>query len=762
MVVLLIGIGLTQPISNTFAQNPALDEIGGASDANNNGKIDDDEILDAIRRWILGETVPGTNRTIGDDVMLDLIRVWVTGETITTPPVSTTVLLDTSDCNFSDFSDIDGDSVRVGDFSTIFEDTPFKDSLAHEAFKVDGDDPCGLIFTTGAVADLNLDVWVHSQIVINIPVGGGIMKTWQQRSATWQEPTNVPANRRVWANNIVRVLNNPNLSDSDKQVLLKKIEAKGDDYKALVDSTGFMPGGMEHQEFRLDPGIRRVVIEFRFHLILFSAAAEMISDLRVEFGGAASSNDVLDISSEAGSEADAHIRFEYVDQPVVESTPLVDLSDCDLSDFDNKDGGMVRIGRFESVFRDTPFEDSFAEEAFKGSNADVCGLIFSTGMIDGEDLGYWVHSKITITDIDPGGFKYIWWERGATWEEPKPPNSPKLIDPKTVPSSVRRWAANINRIQQNTSLSEADRTSALGQIAQKGSKYERLVKMVEDEEVTDNTGFMEPKHEGSVIFVPPSVNTIVIEFVFHLTAFSSAAEIIANFRVDSSQQMPSDVSPSEVFTLEAESGHEGVVQIQFEFVDEPGSEEPHAIFDYEMTENGIQFMGEESFDSDGEIVQWNWDFGDGSSTSGQNLSSPLHQYEEMGGYEVTLTVWDNDGLSDSTTMKVIYGEEEEGATGSAPEIKSISVPESIVVGEGASVNVFFSDPDADLVEAHFEDSQGNDIGIINPGQFGIMDGSFPFVQPCNNVGEFENFITLVDQQGNKSEPMGYKVNCVAA
>ena len=47
-----------------------------------------------------------------------------------------------------------------------------------------------------------------------------------------------------------------------------------------------------------------------------------------------------------------------------------------------------------------------------------------------------------------------------------------------------------------------------------------------------------------------------------------------------------------------------------------------------------------STDSDGSIVSWAWDFGDGASSSAQN---PSHLYAAAGDYTVTLTVTDNDG-----------------------------------------------------------------------------------------------------------------------
>lgn len=56
--------------------------------------------------------------------------------------------------------------------------------------------------------------------------------------------------------------------------------------------------------------------------------------------------------------------------------------------------------------------------------------------------------------------------------------------------------------------------------------------------------------------------------------------------------------------------------------------------------NDITFDASESFDTDGEIAQYAWDFGDGSQGTGKTVSN---QYSEKGMYTVTLTVTDNDG-----------------------------------------------------------------------------------------------------------------------
>jgi PKD repeat protein len=58
----------------------------------------------------------------------------------------------------------------------------------------------------------------------------------------------------------------------------------------------------------------------------------------------------------------------------------------------------------------------------------------------------------------------------------------------------------------------------------------------------------------------------------------------------------------------------------------------------------VSFDGSDSSDPDGTIISHSWDFGDGSSGMGVN---PSHSYNAAGTYNVTLTIMDNAGATDS-------------------------------------------------------------------------------------------------------------------
>jgi hypothetical protein len=61
---------------------PGTSSVEAALDVNNNGMIDDSEILEAIRLWISGAVVSGADIAITDAAMLNLIRLWATGSPI--------------------------------------------------------------------------------------------------------------------------------------------------------------------------------------------------------------------------------------------------------------------------------------------------------------------------------------------------------------------------------------------------------------------------------------------------------------------------------------------------------------------------------------------------------------------------------------------------------------------------------------------------------------------------------------------------------
>ena len=80
----------------------------------------------------------------------------------------------------------------------------------------------------------------------------------------------------------------------------------------------------------------------------------------------------------------------------------------------------------------------------------------------------------------------------------------------------------------------------------------------------------------------------------------------------------------------------------------PGNIPPVADYTFVSSKLKVTFT-DNSTDSDGKVVSWVWDFGDGTSNTPQN---PRHRYRESGTYTVTLTVIDNQGAMNSTWRTV--------------------------------------------------------------------------------------------------------------
>ena len=100
-----------------------------------------------------------------------------------------------------------------------------------------------------------------------------------------------------------------------------------------------------------------------------------------------------------------------------------------------------------------------------------------------------------------------------------------------------------------------------------------------------------------------------------------------------------------------------------------------------QTGQNIQFNGSGSYDPDGYLISYNWNFGDGTTGTG---ATPVHAYASAATYTVTLTVKDNSNVlrSASTTATVSAP----GATNGAAFV-SQSVPTSMNAGQNYTVSV---------------------------------------------------------------------------
>lgn len=142
----------------------------------------------------------------------------------------------------------------------------------------------------------------------------------------------------------------------------------------------------------------------------------------------------------------------------------------------------------------------------------------------------------------------------------------------------------------------------------------------------------------------------------------------------------------------------------------------------------IRFDGSGSTDPDGQIVQWEWDFGNGDSRTGVVAN---YAYANPGVYTVTLTVTDDDGLTDTDEAVIDLQEEND------PPQAIIRGPFEVIAGEEAEWNALESTDDVALVAWEW------DVGVEGvdplPGQ--RLDYTY------EDWGVYTMTLTVVDTDG---------------
>jgi PKD repeat protein len=149
-------------------------------------------------------------------------------------------------------------------------------------------------------------------------------------------------------------------------------------------------------------------------------------------------------------------------------------------------------------------------------------------------------------------------------------------------------------------------------------------------------------------------------------------------------------------TIKDNNDAEDAISQVIKIMESQKNEEPIADFTYSPTKPTIDdtiLFKDKSTDSDGSIVEWLWDFGDGTKSTKQN---PKHKYKKPGSYTVTLTVKDNKNAVNvvKKTIKIYKSDAGGGDTGddasdtpSKPEKVNVGLPVGILVGIGIVVGI---------------------------------------------------------------------------
>jgi PKD repeat protein len=84
----------------------------------------------------------------------------------------------------------------------------------------------------------------------------------------------------------------------------------------------------------------------------------------------------------------------------------------------------------------------------------------------------------------------------------------------------------------------------------------------------------------------------------------------------------------------------------------------------------VYFNGSSSTDTDGMIVSYAWNFGDGNSTTG---ATAFNTYTTAGTYVATLTVTDNEGATASDTVTIVVTDPSAGCSSNCARVSNISL-----------------------------------------------------------------------------------------
>jgi VCBS repeat-containing protein len=170
--------------------------------------------------------------------------------------------------------------------------------------------------------------------------------------------------------------------------------------------------------------------------------------------------------------------------------------------------------------------------------------------------------------------------------------------------------------------------------------------------------------------------------------------------------------------------------------------------------SAVSFDGSDSSDVDGTIVSYDWQFGDGTTSSGAN---PSHTYAEAGLYTVSLTVTDDGGLTDTASTTADITE--------APNLPPVAAEDAYATDEDVTLVVAApgvlgndSDADGDPLTASLVAGVSNGTLILNPdGSFSCVpnpnfSGDDSFTYRANDGAADSNVVTVVITVNEVNDP----------
>jgi PKD repeat protein len=178
-----------------------------------------------------------------------------------------------------------------------------------------------------------------------------------------------------------------------------------------------------------------------------------------------------------------------------------------------------------------------------------------------------------------------------------------------------------------------------------------------------------------------------------------------------------------------------------------GNLAPSAGFSYLPVDpkvDAIVTFVDESSDPDGSVVAWSWDFGDGTTSNEQN---PTHSYSGAGSNLVTLTVFDNDGGSNTTSKTVVVVENQK------PVAEFSYTPDNPNVGEPVTFKDRSSDPDGSIAAWDWNFGDGTTSSEMNHNHIYMSPGTYTItLKVYDDSGEFSIIIKEITVEPNEVVP----------
>ncbi|MBW2996346.1 PKD domain-containing protein [Candidatus Woesearchaeota archaeon] len=165
--------------------------------------------------------------------------------------------------------------------------------------------------------------------------------------------------------------------------------------------------------------------------------------------------------------------------------------------------------------------------------------------------------------------------------------------------------------------------------------------------------------------------------------------------------------------------------------------------------------GSKSYDPDGHIVSYEWTLGDGTSGTGVNIT---HIYTDAGTYTIKLKVTDNDGKTDTDSLKITIteGDTPPPPPNNPPVITTTPITVG-TVGQVYQYNVDATDADGDILYYSLTESPaGMEIdsadGVISwtPGEEGEYNVTV-MVEDGNGGSDTQSFTIIVGEEDDDDE-----------